>query len=962
MAHYQYQVGGSLTSDDPSYVERQADSQLYEALKAGDFCYILNSRQMGKSSLLVRVKHRLQAEGFKCTTIDMTNIGSENITPTQWYKGIVTELWLGFNLLGKFNLKAWWKEQEELSLTQRFSKFIAEVLLVQLPQERILIFIDEIDSILNLSFPVDDFFALIRFCYNHRAINPEFNRITFAIFGVATPSDLIRDKIRTPFNIGKAIELHGFTLEDKIESLAQGLAVREGNTQVVLQEILAWTGGQPFLTQKLCQLVLAAQHSLPQNSDSPLMAPVVGYLEQTNNSSSSILTETEASWVETIVHSRIIDKWEFQDEPEHLRTIRDRLLSNEQMAGRLLGIYQQILAGNQVSTDDSREQIELLLSGLVINQQGYLKTKNPIYQAVFNSAWVAKQLENMRPYAQSFQAWRNSGQQDESLLLQGLALQEALAWADKKQLSDLDYRFLAASQDLAKRAVESDLAVEKIEREKAQFALQAAREAIYILADAQKTARRKSKNLRLGKRWIANIAGLVASSVILFRFTGLLQGMELTTLDRFFQARPPAALDPRITIITIDDSDIEAIGTYPLPDQILVQGLQVLKSYQPRLIGLDLYRDLPVEPGYQELVTLFQNSQNIIGIEKVVEPQVAPPPVLAQKSQVGFADQILDGDSKIRRALLTVKYPEDERKLSLGLRLTMKYLEAEGITPTSLSNKYLDKLHFYLGRIKVLDAFLEMFHNSHQIQLGKAIIVPLNSNDGGYVRTEVGGYQILLNYYGTQEQFQTFSITDLLAKKLPAEAVRDRIVLIGSIAESTNDLFPTPYSSRIFDVPTQMGGVIIHANIICQLLSAALDGRPLLRVLPEVGEWLWILLWSGLGAAVAWQFKSPRAILIAVVTTSGVLLGITYLAFLQGWWLPVVPPIIGLVIAAVTLPIVTTRQLLEKIQLRQTVKLLMAIAQDKPIAGQIAIEYFKQAEGQENQALIEQVLQEGGRW
>ncbi|NEP61021.1 MAG: CHASE2 domain-containing protein [Symploca sp. SIO2G7] len=960
MAYYQYQVGGSLTSDDPSYVERKADSQLYKALKTGEFCYILNSRQMGKSSLLVRVKHRLQAEGSKCITIDMTNIGSENITPTQWYKGIVTELWLGLNLLGKFNLKTWWKEQEDLSLTHRFSQFIEEVLLVQFKQERIFIFIDEIDSILNLPFSVDDFFALIRFCYNHRAINPEFKRITFAIFGVATPSDLIRDQVRTPFNIGKAIELHGFTLEDKIESLAQGLAVKEGNAKAVLQEILAWTGGQPFLTQKLCQLVLAAKHSVYQTSDSHLLAPVVGYLEPTSNGSSSIITETEASWVEAIVQSCIIDKWEFQDEPEHLRTIRDRLLSNEQMAGRLLGIYQQILAGDQIPTDDSREQIELLLSGLVINEQGYLKAKNPIYQAVFNSEWVVKQLENMRPYAQSFKAWLNSEQQDESLLLQGLALQEALAWADKKQLSDLDYRFLAASQELAKRAVESDLAVEKFEREKAEFALQAAQEAIYILADAQKTAWRNSKNLRLGKKWIASIAGVVASSVILLRFTGLLQGMELTTLDRFFQARPPAPIDPRITIITIDDLDIEAIGTYPLPDQILVQALQALKSYQPRLVGLDLYRDLPVEPGYQELVKLFENSPNLIGVEKVVEPQVAPPPILSQKSQVGFADQVLDGDSKIRRALLTVNLPEDERKLSLGLRLTVKYLEAEGVTAQPFSNKYLDKLSPYLGRIKVFDSLLEMFNNSHQIQLGKAILIPFNSNDGGYVRTEAGGYQILLNYHGTQEQFQTFSIADLLAKKLPAEAIRDRIVLIGSTAESTNDLFQTPYSSRIFDVPTHMAGITIHANIISQLLSAALDGRPLLRVLPEVGEWLWIVLWSGLGAALAWQVKSSRWITITVVITSGVLVGITYLAFLGGWWLPVVPPIIGLVIAAITLPIITTKQLLEKIQLRQTVKLLVVIAQEKPIAGQIAIEYFKQAETQENQVLIEQVLREEG--
>lgn len=293
-----YQIGGTLTNYDPTYVVRQADDALYRQLQAGEFCYVFNTRQMGKSSLLVRTKKRLHQDGHQCLTLDMTNVGTEMITPQQWYKGILGKLVSGLQASTPFefsmaDLQTWWQRQGDMPLVQRLSRFLRDVLLKHLPYPRLFIMVDEIDSVLALPFAVDDFFALVRYCYNQRALNPEFQRVTFALFGVATPADLIQDKTRTPFNIGHAVTLHGFSMAEAAH-LADGLAVGQRDPKTVLEAILHWTGGQPFLTQKLCQLVTTVDQE-PALSD--------------------------PDWVTQIVHRQIIDHWESQDEPEHLRTI-----------------------------------------------------------------------------------------------------------------------------------------------------------------------------------------------------------------------------------------------------------------------------------------------------------------------------------------------------------------------------------------------------------------------------------------------------------------------------------------------------------------------------------------------------------------------------------------------------------------------------------------------------------------
>lgn len=473
-----YQVGGSLTGEAPNYVKRQADDDLYIGLKAGEFCYVLNSRQMGKSSLQVRTIQRLRAEGIACAAIDMSAIGNRGVTPEQWYAGLIRTIENNFNLSDVVNVRTWWRDRDFLAPVQRLSEFIETVLLTNI-NTNIVIFIDEIDSILALDFPADDFLALIRSCYNKRPNNPEYNRLTWALLGVASPTDLCRDKgsSSTPFNIGRAIELAGFD-EREAQPLAVGLAGLVENPLAVLREVLYWTGGQPFLTQKVCKLII--ENAVLIESLTPIGEKFI---------------------VERVVHLRAIANWEAQDVPEHLLTIRDRILREDQHIVRRLGLYQQILQQGEIAADGSPEQMELRLSGLVVKRGEKLKVSNPIYQQVFDINFVENELGKLPPYAEAIKGWLHSNYQDDSQLLRGEDLHSALVWAAGKSLRNHDFQFLTASQQVVLDDKKQALELAKLETEKAGN-------------DAINAKKEAALSKQKAKRWIGIGSGVLAASLV----------------------------------------------------------------------------------------------------------------------------------------------------------------------------------------------------------------------------------------------------------------------------------------------------------------------------------------------------------------------------------------------------------------------------------------------------------------
>jgi WD40 repeat protein len=355
-----YVTGGTLSRDALCYVTRQADNELYDCLRKGSFSYVLTARQMGKSSLMVRTASRLRDEGVGVVVLDLTAIG-QNLSAEQWYGGLLTQMaqQLGF----EDELEEFWDSHSVLGPLQRWMQAVRRVVLPRYPS-RVVIFIDEIDAVRSLPFSTDEFFAGIREFYNHRTEDPELERLSFCLLGVAAPSDLIRDTRMTPFNIGQRIELHDFS-EAEAQVLAFGLGAGDQEGAFLLRRILYWTGGHPYLTQRLCQAVSEAN---PQFAirDPQAVDRLCGELFFARRA---------------------------REQDDNLLFVRERMLRSEVELAGLLSRYEQVHRGKRVEEDETNPLISVLrLSGIMRAEGGRLLVRNRIYERVFDREWIAQNM------------------------------------------------------------------------------------------------------------------------------------------------------------------------------------------------------------------------------------------------------------------------------------------------------------------------------------------------------------------------------------------------------------------------------------------------------------------------------------------------------------------------------------------------------------------------------------------
>ncbi|NET33400.1 MAG: CHASE2 domain-containing protein [Cyanothece sp. SIO1E1] len=363
--------------------------------------------------------------------------------------------------------------------------------------------------------------------------------------------------------------------------------------------------------------------------------------------------------------------------------------------------------------------------------------------------------------------------------------------------------------------------------------------------------------------------------VVIARLLGLLQSLELKTLDTFLRLRPPEPMDERVVIIGIDEEDIQQLETYPLPDAEIASLLQTLQAYEPAVIGLNIFRDLPVEPGHSQLTATFRESPNLIVIERALPPVIAPPQGLPPE-QIGLIDVDPDRDDNVRRMLLGTPRPQrpEEYALAFALRLVDTYLLT--IKGISLENGIRDP---------------------EAMRFGSTELPRFWSNSGGYVQADDGGVQMLLNFRSGQPAFRVLSLEDIKTRNFDPNWIHNRIIIIGHTAHSVKDTLNSSVVSGL--APSgKVYGVELQAHAVSQIISAVLDGRPLLRVWPKWGEYLWLFSWGLLGIYLSQLIKPQIRNILGLENllwtslVSITLIFISHLFLVFGWWIPVIPTLL----------------------------------------------------------------------
>jgi CHASE2 domain-containing sensor protein len=372
------------------------------------------------------------------------------------------------------------------------------------------------------------------------------------------------------------------------------------------------------------------------------------------------------------------------------------------------------------------------------------------------------------------------------------------------------------------------------------------------------------------------LASIVVTSLLMgVRSLGLLQAWELQAFDQLMRLRPAEKQDQRLLVVEATEEEINKHG-FPLPDATLAQVIEKLETHQPRVIGLDIFRDRPREPGHTALASHLQHNSRLIALCSVREPYnpnkpgIAPPPMLPN-NRLGFSDLVVDPDGILRRQLLFMQpNPTDPCATdhSFSVRVALHYLAAEGIEPQTFPKD--------------------------RMQLGKAVFTPLEANTGAYQQLDDRGFQVLLNYRDEENFAQRLTIAEVLSGKVNPNWVKDRIVLIGVTAPISADDFSTPYSAGKWPYQ-KMPGVLVHAQMVSQILSAVLDKRPLLWTWSWWGEVCWVWGWSMLGGLIVWRIHRRIYLVLAASAAIAVLYGVCFGLLIEGGWVPLVPSALALV-------------------------------------------------------------------